>query len=52
MVKKRLADGRTCEKCEQAEQLLRSRGLWSRIDEVAWAVEGEPDSPGNRGAAV
>jgi phosphoadenosine phosphosulfate reductase len=46
MIKKRLAGGRICEKCEQAEQLLRSRGLWSRIDEVAWAVEGEPDSPG------
>ena len=46
MVKKRLAGGRTCEKCEQAEELLRSRGLWARIDEVAWAVEGEPDSPG------
>jgi phosphoadenosine phosphosulfate reductase len=46
MVKKRLAGGRTCEKCEQAEQLLRSRGLWGRIDEIAWAVEGEPDSPG------
>jgi len=46
MVKKRLSGGRICEKCEQAEQLLRSRGVWERIDEVAWAVEGEPDSPG------
>jgi phosphoadenosine phosphosulfate reductase len=46
MVKKRLASGKTCEKCEQAEELLRNRGLLSRIDEVAWAVEGEPDSPG------
>jgi phosphoadenosine phosphosulfate reductase len=46
LIKKRLASGKICEKCEQAEALLRSRGLWDRIDEVAWAVEGDPDSPG------
>jgi phosphoadenosine phosphosulfate reductase len=48
MVKKRLAGGGICEKCEQAEQLLRSRGLWDRIDEVVWAQEGDPESPGMR----
>ena len=34
MVKKRLASGEPCRKCAQAEDLLRSRGLWDRIDEV------------------
>jgi phosphoadenosine phosphosulfate reductase len=28
--------------------MLRRRGVWDRIDEVVWAVEGESDSPGNR----
>ena len=46
MVKKRLANGEPCRKCAQAEDLLRSRGLWDRIDEVVLASEGEPDSPG------
>ena len=48
MVKKRLADGGPCKKCVQAEDLLRRRGLWERIDRVAMAVEGEPDSEGYR----
>jgi len=48
MVKKRLANGDPCNKCVQAEELLRSRGLWDRIHEVVWAVEDEPDSPGMR----
>jgi phosphoadenosine phosphosulfate reductase len=51
MVKKRLASGDPCEKCAQAEEMLRRRGLWERIDEVLWAVEGEDDSPGARLAA-
>lgn len=46
MVKKRLASGDPCEKCAQAEEMLRRRDLWDRIDDVLWAVEGEPDSPG------
>jgi phosphoadenosine phosphosulfate reductase len=46
MVKKRLADGQPCRKCAQAEDLLRSRGLWDRIDEVVVADEGDPSSPG------
>jgi len=46
MVKKRFADGETCRKCAQAEDLLKSRGLWSRIDEVVWADEADPSSPG------
>jgi phosphoadenosine phosphosulfate reductase len=46
MVKKRLASGEPCPKCIQAEDLLRARGLWPRIDEVVWADENDPDSPG------
>jgi phosphoadenosine phosphosulfate reductase len=46
MVKKRLASGAPCPKCVQAEELLQRRGLAARIDEVVWAVEGEPESAG------
>jgi phosphoadenosine phosphosulfate reductase len=46
MVKKRLANGETCRKCVQAEELLNSRGLWERIDQVVWADESDPSSPG------
>lgn len=48
MVKKQFRDGSTCKKCEQAEDLLRRRGLWARIDEVVWAHEADPSSPGMR----
>lgn len=46
MVKKRLADGRPCDKCVQAEELLKRRGLWQRIDQVLWADENDAASPG------
>jgi phosphoadenosine phosphosulfate reductase len=46
MVKKRLSNGEDCRKCLEAESLLKDRGLWSRIDRVVWAIEGEPDSEG------
>jgi phosphoadenosine phosphosulfate reductase len=46
MVKKRLANGEACRKCLQAEELMKSRGLWHRIDEVVWADENDPESPG------
>jgi len=46
MIKKRLKDGSPCEKCAQSEDMLRRRGLWSAIDEVVWADEGDPESPG------
>jgi phosphoadenosine phosphosulfate reductase len=48
MVKKRLASGEPCRKCLQAEQILRARGAWERIDQIVWAVENEPDSEGMR----
>ena len=48
MVKKVLLDGSACKKCDQAEELFKRRGLWEKIDEVLWAKEAEPDSPGMR----
>lgn len=46
MVKKRLPSGEACPKCIQTELLLRRRGLWGAIDEVVWADEEDPASPG------
>ncbi len=46
MVKKRLADGSECRKCQEATAHLQSRGLWSRIDEIVWAQDGDAGSPG------
>ncbi len=46
MVKKRLANGEPCAKCLQAEQMLKTRGLWDRIDDVVWADELDPNSDG------
>lgn len=46
MVKKRLENGETCEKCVQAEEMLRRRGFWDHIDEEVWALEGDPSSEG------
>jgi phosphoadenosine phosphosulfate reductase len=48
MVKKRFADGHTCQKCAQAEALLKQRGHWGRVDQVVWADEGDAASPGNQ----
>jgi len=42
MVKKRLENGEPCRKCAQAEDLLKNRGLWSRIDEIVVADESVP----------
>ena len=46
MVKKKLRDGSDCRKCAEATEHLRSRGLLDRIDEVVWAYEDDPESPG------
>ncbi|GIW45881.1 MAG: hypothetical protein KatS3mg077_3163 [Candidatus Binatia bacterium] len=46
MVKKRLADGSECRKCREVTELLQQKGLWSRMDEVVWADERDPASPG------
>jgi phosphoadenosine phosphosulfate reductase len=51
MIKKELADGSPCKKCLQAEEILRRRGLWEQIDEVIFAKEADPTSPGMRLAA-
>ena len=46
MVKKKLADGSDCRKCAEVTQYLEQRGFWDRIDEVVWAHESDPQSPG------
>jgi hypothetical protein len=46
MVKKRLADGSECRKCQEATAHLQSRGLWERIDEFVWALENDASSAG------
>ncbi len=46
MVKKRKLDGSDCRKCNQAVQQLESRGLGHHIDEIVWAIEGDPESAG------
>ena len=51
MVKKVLLDGSPCDKCLKAEELLKRRSLWEKIDEVVLALEADPDSPGMRLAA-
>ena len=48
MVKKKLKDGSDCRKCAEVTEHLRARGLWERIDEVVWAYEDDPNSPGMR----
>lgn len=46
MVKKQMADGSDCRKCVEVTEFLKTRGLWERIDEVVWARENDPSSPG------
>jgi hypothetical protein len=46
MVKKKLKDGSDCRKCAEATEQLQRRGLWDRIDDVIWAIEDDPQSPG------
>ncbi len=46
MVKKKMKDGSDCRKCAEVTDFLRARGLWERIDEVVWAREDDPTSPG------
>jgi phosphoadenosine phosphosulfate reductase len=46
MVKKVLADGSPCRKCVQAEEMLRRRKLWDRIDSIVIADDRDPASEG------
>ncbi|HWO19633.1 MAG TPA: hypothetical protein VNO30_12690 [Kofleriaceae bacterium] len=46
MVKKKLADGSDCRKCAEVTAYLERRGMWGRINEIVWAHEGDPESPG------
>ena len=46
MVKKRLADGSECRKCQEATAHLQSRGLWEQVTEIVWAHEDDHASHG------
>jgi|SRR5689334_23616096 len=46
MVKKTLADGSDCRKCAEVTAYLQEHGFSDRIDEVVWAHEADPQSPG------
>ncbi len=46
MVKKKMKDGSDCRKCAEITEHLKTRGLWDRVDEVVWAIEDDPTSPG------
>ena len=46
MVKKRLADGPECRKCQDATAHLQSRGLWEHVTEIVWAHEDDHTSHG------
>jgi phosphoadenosine phosphosulfate reductase len=48
MVKKQLLNGEPCRKCNQAEDMLKARGVWGRIDRIAVAEEGNDGSEGMR----
>ena len=50
MVKKILEGGVPCRKCVQAEEMLKRRNLWERIDQVLVADEDDADSDGFRAA--
>lgn len=51
MIKKRLKDGRACDKCDKADELLSQRGLKGGIERVVWADEADPASEGMQLAA-
>ena len=46
MVKKKMADGTDCRKCAEVTDYLKQHGFWNRIDDVVWALENDPESPG------
>jgi len=46
MIKKILQDGSPCDKCVQAEGILRRRGYWNQIDRVIYVKDGEENSEG------
>jgi len=48
MVKKRLADGSECRKCQEATEFLKTKGVWDNIDEIVWYLDDDPTSDGAR----
>lgn len=47
MVKKIMADGNLCKKCQEVQERLENSGHINRIDQFVTAVDGDPDSTGN-----
>jgi hypothetical protein len=45
-VKKILADGSLCKKCQEVSERMASEGLLAIIDHIVIADERDPDSPG------
>src|SRR5437762_8693181 len=41
-----MRDGSDCRKSVEATEHLQARGLWNPIDEIVWAREDDPQSPG------
>lgn len=46
LVKKRLADGNWCNKCQEVDALMHKHGHYDKINEVLVADEKDPLSPG------
>ncbi|WP_419834706.1 hypothetical protein [Endozoicomonas atrinae] len=46
MVKKIMADGNLCKKCQEVQERLESSGHINRIDQFVTAVDGDPNSTG------
>lgn len=46
MIKKELANGDPCKKCDQAVDLFKRRGVFHQIDEIKVAREADPESDG------
>lgn len=46
MVKKIMADGSPCKKCQEVQDRLESSGHINRIHQFVTAIDGDPDSTG------
>ncbi len=46
LVKKRLASGETCRKCQELDGFMESRGLGKNVTRTVWADESDPTSEG------
>lgn len=48
MVKKRLASGEECRRCQEAEAFLRDKGLFLKVDVIVWFDESVSGDEGHR----